>query len=267
MKTLISTLALIIFIGAGCTNNSYTVDVSPVTKGNVPTVNSGIPFPNWSTIINGVDLKQVTVDTNSTTELFTIVRFDTTAHSLQVAIDTAHPKTITQWQEQLQAAVVINGNYFDEKYTPTTKVIVAGKGYGPYLSGQTAMIHTTNQTTPQQWIFGKANKAVLDQAWFGLQSYPLLLQESKVVFTAGSDDVAQRTVVAQDDAGHMYFITTEYGLLALNQLANVLATQLNLSLTAALNLDGGTSTGIAIQSEMVTYKEDSAPVPVVLYIQ
>ena len=104
MKIVISTLALIIFIGAGCTNNSYTVDVSPVTTGNVPTVNSGIPFPNWSTIIDGVDLKQVTVDTNGTTELFNMVRFDTGEHGLHMAIDTAHPKTITQWQEQLQAS-------------------------------------------------------------------------------------------------------------------------------------------------------------------
>lgn len=263
MKILI---AFILLLGAGCTNTSYTVDVSPIANGNVPVVNSGVMYPNWSIVADGVDFKQVIVKINEVTELFNIVRFNSTEHDLQLAIDIEHPKTITQWQKQLQALTVINGNYFDEKYVPTTRVIIASKTHGPYLSGQTGMIYTTDKTR-QHWTIDTASTATLNTAWFGLQSYPLLLQNSKVVFTAGSDNVAQRTIVAQDGNGYMYLITTEYGVLALNQLASVLASQLNLSLVAALNLDGGTSTGMAIQAKTITYEEDSAPVPVVLYIQ
>lgn len=257
---------ILVTLGAGCTENSYTIDVSPLANRNVPTVSTAILYPEWTTITAGAEIKQILITVNSARELFTIVRFSPSQHPMNIAVDRTHPKTITQWQETLNAAVVINGNYFDEKYAPTTRVVVKGETEGPYLSGNTGMVYTENSDA-RQWVITKANKTDLNAAWLGIQSYPLLVNDSAVSFTTGSDDVAQRTIIAQDNQGKMYYITTEYGVLSLNQLANILATQLDLTLTQALNLDGGTSTGVAIHTTTVTYNEDSAPVPVVLYFQ
>ncbi len=260
---------IVIFIpllGLGCNDQTHTLDVSPVTQGNIPTVQTTVAYPNWTNVVTGVHIKQTTITHNSAEELFTIVRFAPGDHPIKIAVDVDHPKTLANWQKQLHAIAMINGGYFDENYKPTTQVMVDGKRYGHFLSGHTAMAYTNTETDPT-WKITTADQIALDDAWLGIQSYPLLVDEANNIFTEGSDHVAQRTVLAQDQDGQIYFIVAEYGVLALNQLSTSLATQLNLPLEQALNLDGGPSTGIALQGDNITYLEDSAPVPVVLYIE
>ncbi|MFA5995547.1 MAG: phosphodiester glycosidase family protein [Patescibacteria group bacterium] len=258
-------VSVVLLLGAGCVPWNYTVDLSGLTNGNAPVVDKAIRYPNWVTLTPDMQFKQLTLkNIDNSNELFNILKFSSTVHPVRLAIDSEHPKTIKQWQLELNAVAVINAGYFDENNDPTTRHVIDKKNYGPALTGNTGFAYTTNN---KQWQIISTQTEVLTQAIWGVQAYPLLLNNNQIAFAKGSDNIAQRTVIALDNQNQVYFITTEYGMLSLNQLADLLKNQTGLALQTALNLDGGTSTGLAINIEALTYLEDSAPVPVVLYIQ
>lgn len=257
----------------GCSSNEFTIDLTPIQNGNVPTVRSTTEYDTWTSIAEGIDIRQqlVTVDT---TELFTLVRFDPNTSPMRIAVDSEHPKTVSEWQTELEARVVLNGSYFDETYHLTTEVITDGETYGNRLTGKTAFLQTQNGA---QWdilsateVAKKATTVSPAPQVMSMQSYPLLIQAGQSQVTESSDDQSPRTIVALDTSGYMYFIIAEYGLLNLRQLDDVLLNELSLDvdidLDAALNVDGGTSTGLAVSGQ-TTYMNDSLLVPAVLYIQ
>ena len=82
-----------------------------------------------------------------------------------------------------------------------------------------------------------------------------------------STDTAQRTVVAVAADGLVYFIVSEYGGLTLTELSAALASLTDPNITAALNFDGGTSTGLAIDGATVSYLDDSLIVPSVVAVR
>lgn len=247
----------------GCTESEFTVDLTPLQNGNAPTIQSGPEFPEWTEVADGIELKQQVVEIdNNTVELFTMVRFDPAESRLRIAVDTADPKTISAWQESLQAKLVMNGSYFDELYQLTTQVITSDGTYGLRLTGKTAFMQTQDGT---QWSIVQAEQAA-DQVQASLQSYPLLVQHGEPQVETSSDNESARTIVALDADGNMYFIIAEYGFVNLHELDDVIATKLDVELDTALNLDGGTSTGLVVAGDQ-PYLNDSVLVPAVLYVQ
>lgn len=257
-------LSAIIVAGSTCDSDSVTIDFTPSEDGNFPVVTSDLVYENWTTVSEGVDFKQYLIKQDSASELLSIVRFDPANTKFKIAVDQADPKTLANWQTQEGAMIAINGSYFDENYKLTTRTVVDKKSFGPLLSGKTAIMRSVDGIS---WTMA-AIEAVPDSTpLYSIQSYPLLMENGEVIFSGGSDNVAQRTVVAIDSAGMMYWIAAEYGVLSLMDLANVLDTELDISIENALNLDGGPSTGMIIESPMVSYNNSSVAVPSVLYIQ
>ena len=136
---------------------------------------------------------------------------------------------------------------------------MAGEPYGPLLSGQTGSF-TKHQG---RWIITNDANALGDIA---MQSYPILVLDGAAQVDTTSTDTAQRTVVALDQSGLVYLIICEYGVFTLTELSAALAELSDPTLVSALNLDGGTSTGLSIQSEAVRYLDDSLVVPSVVAI-
>lgn len=250
-------VSLVVLTGSSCTT-------TPLSNGEIPTLTSAVQYSDWTEVTPGIELKQQVVSLDTVEELFTIVRIDLTQRSLHVASDQAIPKTVADWQAELAAPLVMNGSYFSEDYQLLTRTITNQESIGTLLSGPTGWAYTT---TAQSWVIERDLSVASEAIAEGIQSYPVLVWDREVYFTTGSNDVAQRTVLAQDYSGHWYMIVTEYGVLTLAQLADSLVHHLNLELSAALNLDGGTSTGLTIQSATVQYQVGSTVVPSVLYIQ
>jgi uncharacterized protein YigE (DUF2233 family) len=79
------------------------------------------------------------------------------------------------------------------------------------------------------------------------QSAPmLLLNGARTTFTANSN-ASPRSIVAIDKSGYLLFIVSPSLAFTLDQMADLLAAS-DLSLTNALNLDGGSSTGLYVTS-------------------
>lgn len=252
---------VVLLLLPGCTNNTFTLDLSNWNSGETPNITPTVQYADWQHIQTGVDFKQMLVGEGVTAELFDIVRIDQTQAKLAIAMNETQPETISAWADTLDASVVVNGSYFDEQYKILTRTVVDGESKGKLLSGATGV---AQQAANQTWSITQWTGDSLSSA-NAVQSYPLLLNAG-VPFTGGSVDTAQRSVLAEAKDGTLYIIVTEYGALSLDQLATVLSADLDLDLDYALNLDGGTSTGLAISGPTINYLDDSLVVPSVLYI-
>ncbi|MBI4407758.1 MAG: phosphodiester glycosidase family protein [Candidatus Kerfeldbacteria bacterium] len=257
MKRALLTVGLL-FSLAGC-SSSWTIDLSNVNSANNPVIQPTVQYPTWTAVRSGIDFKQQLVEAGDNTELLSIVRIDPTLVELTIAVDEAIPQTVSHWQEELAATVVINGSYFDEDYALVTRTVMEGEPYGPLLSGHTGSF-TKNHG---RWTITNDASALGDS---GIQSYPILVLDGTAQVNTASTDTGQRTVVALDQSGRVYLIICEYGVFTLTELAAALAELSDPALVSALNFDGGTSTGLSIQSDTVRYLDDSLVVPSVVAI-
>ena len=247
-------LILLLVTVAGCTSE-WTVDLSNVNSVNNPIIQPTIQYADWTSVSQGIDFKQMFVDD----ELFNIVRIDPRQTKVFVTVDETAPKTVGEWREQLDAAVVINGGYFDEQYSLVSRTMTDGTAIGPLLSGETG-VFTQYQG---EWII-TTDPALLTTT--GIQSYPVLVKNGEANVASASQDTAQRSVVATDANGLVYLIVCEYGVFTLTELSAALAELSDPVIVSALNLDGGTSTGLSIQSQTVSYLDDSLVVPSVIVL-
>lgn len=247
----------LLFSLAGC-SSAWTIDLSNVNSANNPVIQPTVQYPNWTAVRSGVDFKQQLIKAGDNTELFSIVRIDPTITDISIVVDEAIPQTVSTWQEDLAATVVMNGSYFDEDYALVTRTVVAGVAYGPLLSGQTGSFTQSGG----RWIISPDSQL----GDLGLQSYPILLLDGAAQVDTPSTDTAQRSIVAVDQSGQVYLIVCEYGVFTLTELSAALADLSDPDLMSALNLDGGTSTGLSIDSDTVRYLDNSLVVPSVVAI-
>lgn len=258
-------IAVYTLLGTSCDSDVVTVDFSNTSQSSGPSIITDLEYPEWTEILPDIHLKQQLVTVGNGTELLSIVRFDPATTPFKIAVSEGNPKTLDQWKTELGASVVINASYFDESYNLTTRTVVDGESFGPLLTGKTGILRSVDG---QQWTISKtADVQKNTTPTFSVQSYPLLIHNGAVNFTEGSGDTGQRTVVAMDTSGSMYWIIAEYGVTSLNELSLLLDTDLNIDISEALNLDGGSSTGLIIsETEDITYYNSAVAVPAVLYI-
>jgi uncharacterized protein YigE (DUF2233 family) len=80
----------------------------------------------------------------------------------------------------------------------------------------------------------------------GLQSFPMLVTPGGQIGYPDEDGQrARRTVIAQDVEGRILFVLAVSGSFTLHQMSRYLA-ESDLAVDSALNLDGGTSTGLLL---------------------
>lgn len=244
---------------AGC-SSSWTIDLSQADQVNSPVVTPAQLYSDWTAVQQGIDFKQVLVEQGDYEELLDIVRINPADAKISVHINEAEPVSVSTWQENLGATVVINGSYFDDAYELVTRTQATDQTAGPLLSGPTGFLYQVSD----QWQIAETLPASTTQV---VQSYPLLVDDGVAQVNTSTDDRAQRTVVATNAAGMVYFIVAEYGVLTMQELSAVLADLDTPKLTTALNLDGGSSTGLVISSDQLTYSDDSFIVPSVVAIR
>ena len=249
----------VILLFAGC-DSTWTLDFSNVGQTSSPIIAPAQLYDTWTSVTTGVDFKQLLVTVNNHEELLDVVRIDPAIADIQLHIQETDPATVSTWQSQLGASVVINASYFDEAYQLVTRTKTDTAEAGPLLSGRTGYFYQVNE----QWKISDTMDTTAHQL---LQSYPLLVSAGEATLNDSDTDTAQRTVVATGPNSELYLIVAEYGVLSLEQLSQALADLDHPTIEMALNLDGGSSTGLAIESNSVSYLDDSFLVPSVVAIQ
>jgi uncharacterized protein YigE (DUF2233 family) len=240
-----------------------TATAPPQTMMPVPT------HTGWEPVEDGLELLRLYVTTREGIEQLTLVRLDPAAFRFRVVYSPEHPRTIGEWGRS--DSLVVNAGFFTPNHQTVGLLVQEGRVYGSPLEdldekfpGLFAV--TTDGRTEIRSLQERPYEPG-EPLWQAVASFPLLVRPGPSPgFPSDTfgDYPARRTVVAQDREGRVLFIVAAYGYFNLHELA-VLLVELNLHLEAALNLDGGRSTGLWLQMGDTDIEIDSlVPVPSVI---
>ncbi len=216
----------------------------------IPPTLTPVPFDTgWQSLGNGMEARRLRVELGETVDRLWIARVDPALARFRVLYNPADARTVRSWFDSLgadkaaQPRLVVNAGYFTPEKAATALVVSDGARSGQSYVGFGGMFFVgggqvgVRSLSAQPYSAGEA----LDQA---VQSFPMLVQPGglpAVVDDQGQS--ARRTVVGQDRAGRIVFVVSAQPIFTLNRLSAFLAAS-DLDLDAALNLDGGTSSGL-----------------------
>jgi uncharacterized protein YigE (DUF2233 family) len=200
----------------------------------------------WYAVAQGVQVRYEDWKTSDgSDDTVTIARFDPRYITLSVGYQPEEPLYASQWMQQERALAVINGGYFDTKDNATALVISNGQTSGSSYVGFGGMLwadaqgHIGLRSLNQQPYH--ANEAITQAT----QSSPtLVLDGTRTQFNVDASQ-NRRSVVAMDRQGRLLFIASPGETFSLDELADLLASS-DLSISIAVNLDGGGSTGLYV---------------------
>ena len=177
------------------------------------------------------------------------------------------PTSVKAWASQVPGEhLVINGFYFLENYTPAGLLINDSQAQHAQVfdldkSGVITLAPAFSiiDTAVEAFAPGGVSEAG--------QSYPFLLKQGSGSIQADSGLLARRTFMGTDTYGQVYVGLVWHDEVSLFELMNILL-EIDTDWETVLNLDGGPSSGLAIETAGFTEVLDSlASVPSVIVIQ
>jgi uncharacterized protein YigE (DUF2233 family) len=235
---------------------------SPVGAPAEPPTDTG-----WLVGSPGVELRRVQVSAPGQQPLSSVVvvRLDPAQIRLRVAYDPQQPQALSAWFEQRQPLLAVNGSFFTEQYASTALVISDGVASGASYQGFGGMLAVAPDERVELWPLRDTPYDPSVPLAQGVQSFPML------VFPGGAPapvedngQRARRTAVALDRAGRLLFVVSPTSAFTLPELAAWLAGA-DLEVDRALNLDGGSSTGLYLSAGPLSERIDSfGPLPIVI---
>ena len=228
------------------------------------------PDTGWQPLEPGVELREMDVATGNVLERVIIVRLDPALARFRVRYEPDNPRPLSAWAAELQPLLTINAGYFTPEGEATALLISGGRSAGAPLGDFAGMFAVTaGGQVSVRWLqeqpYDPAEGLVE-----GVQSFPVLVKPGGVMgFPADGDDgtPARRTVVAQDNDGHILVVVAPRGYLSLHEMSVFLANS-GLGIGTALNLDGGGSTGLWLNSGDASVQIDSrTPIPSVIVVE
>lgn len=97
-----------------------------------------------------------------------------------------------------------------------------------------------------------------------MQAYPVLVRNGRAAVTFNDERFNRRTAVGIDKLGRVVLLVIDEPVVSLYELSHWLAAS-DLELEMALNLDGGSSSGMVVATESDPLEVDSrGPVPIVI---
>ncbi len=212
----------------------------PIPTAPIP-VRPGIEILVVPVVVTGVEAGEILV----------VARIDPAKADVRVRYAPKQPRPVQTWLAESGADIVINAGYFTQDNLATGLLIADGaitgqtyRGFG----GLFAVRAGPPATLSLQWL--KEQPFVADRKITqAVESFPMLVRKGKVVDGINDDGRRnRRSFVALDRSGRLLLGVSRYASLTLTDLAAVLAGQPALDIDAALNLDGGASSGLGIRA-------------------
>ncbi len=228
---------------------TVTANGTTVIGNNTPN-SSGTPTLNvWSKVAPGVELRYEDWKSPGDGEdTVTIVRFDLHHVQLSVGYQPSHPLLLSEWMHKEQATAVINGGYFDQQDRATGLVIANGQVFSSSYTGFGGMLAVNGQGHVTLRYLLQHPYDPNERLRQATQSAPMLILPGgkRAQFEADAAS-SRRSVVAMDKQGRLLLIASPGMAFSLDELADLLLKS-DLSINVALNLDGGASTGLYLNS-------------------
>jgi uncharacterized protein YigE (DUF2233 family) len=221
----------------------------------------------WQQVDQAMELRTMRLSVASTSGYVTIVRFDPNTYRMSVKYDVANAGRLSEWFSALKPLVVINGGYFDEQGRATALVVFDGIRRGESYNGFGGMVVINEQGRFELRSLRQQPYDENESLQQAMQSAPMLIQPGGEVSDLDPDrDRSRRTVIARDRQGRILFLVSDIPTFTLPELAQALKTS-DLDIDAALNLDGGRSTGLFLKTDVTSVSINSIEkLPLVLTV-
>lgn len=215
-----------------------------ITPSPPPTIP---PDSGWQAVQPGLELRTIQFfgEDGRQTEELTMVRLDPAFYEFKVAYHPGQPQTLREWQAETGALLLLNGGFFTETFYATGLTVIDGQHSGSSYGDFAGMFAVTAVGPEVRWLAERPYD-LNEPLQYALQAFPMLVKPGGVVGYPEEDgDRARRTAVAQDVDGRILFIIAPWGSFTLHELS-VWLVESDLNLNSALNLDGGTSSGLLL---------------------
>jgi uncharacterized protein YigE (DUF2233 family) len=233
-----------------------------------PSIGNGSQLNVWNRVAPGVEIRNEDwKDAAGDDDTVTIVRFDTRKIKVSVGYQPGQPMSISDWTQQEHPLALINGGFFDQQFNATALVVSNGKvsgqsytGFGGMLSVDSRGALSLRSLNQQPY---NPNAEQLEQA---TQSAPMLMLSGKRTQFDADASQTRRSVVAMDKQGRLLFIVSQNPIFSLDELADELVSS-DLSIETALNLDGGSSTGLYVGGSSPVSIDSLGKLPIVIVVK
>lgn len=193
-----------------------------------------------------------------------ILRIDPSHYTFQVNYHPGEPQMLTDWQLETQALAVVNGGFFTEAYWATGLIVSDSEASGVSYGEFAGMFSVANDVPEVRWL-GERPYSPDEPLQYALQSFPMLVKPGGVQGYLEEDGRPnRRTIIGMDQNGRIIIIVTPWGYFTLHTLSKYL-TDSDLNLDIALNLDGGTSSGL-ILADPAEEISGFVPIPAIISI-
>jgi uncharacterized protein YigE (DUF2233 family) len=261
--------AIIIFVLPACS----IADLTP-TIANPPTITprpTATPIPSdtgWRSIAPGVEYREFKIDQGDRSDRLRLARIDPAQTRLRVLYDPDRPRRVSDWRSESSALVAVNGNYFDPQNHALGLVIQDGQRRdGVVYEGFGGMLAVSGDEVRVRWNVQEPYNG--EPLTYALQNFPMLVLPGGAPNPDIDDNGRRslRTAVGQDRSGRIVFVVSPAPTFTLTEFSQWLAAS-DLNLGVALNLDGGTSSGLIVRSGQRNLGVDSwVEVPNVIVVE
>jgi uncharacterized protein YigE (DUF2233 family) len=272
LKRPFSLLFLLAGLLLGCQTPPSTppTAIIPPTATAVPTPipPTGTPSPDsgWLTVQPGLERRHIFIldAAGQPRDRLTILRLDPALFDVRVAYRPGEAQSLEAWQAETGALITLNGGYFTEDWLATGLVVVDGEPFGGSYGAFAGMLAVSDGGVAVRWL-GERPYDPAEPLRYGLQSFPMLVKPGGVAGYPEEDGAAaRRTVIGEDGDGRLLLMAAPLGGMTLYQLSQWLAAS-DLGLYTAVNLDGGTSTGLLLTGSDIN-SPAFVPLPAVISV-
>jgi uncharacterized protein YigE (DUF2233 family) len=246
-RWLLSAIALWVLCGCSIAELTPVVVVPPAATLR-PTATAVPRDTGWQSIGPGVEYRELKIDQGDRSDRLRIARIDPAQARLRVLYQPDRPRRVSEWLSESNAIAAVNGNYFDPQNHALGLVIQDGQQRdGVVYQGFGGMFAVSGDEVRVRWnVQEPYNGEPLTDA---LQNFPMLVLPGGAPNLEIDDNghVSLRTAVAQDRSGRIIFVVSPAPTFTLTEFGQWLAAS-DLDLNVALNLDGGTSSGLVLRS-------------------
>ncbi|HEX5176808.1 MAG TPA: phosphodiester glycosidase family protein [Chthoniobacteraceae bacterium] len=229
----------------------FLCSVSFATAGWIVEENETLPAPAGISFTR----RAVRDEANRKVELH-LVGFTTTEHSCVVMDNPAGELTLASAAKKRGVLAAVNGGYFHPDRTPLGLVVRDGKTLHAFerarlLSG--LLVVSKGRVTLLRASEFKQSASVRE----ALQAGPFLVDKGRAVAGLNATRFAARTVVLQLEGARRGLLVADSITLA--QMGDLLAAKgiaIEGQIVRALNLDGGSSTGLWVRSDPEFYRRE-----------
>ena len=268
----------------GCGSISQVATSPSATLTSAPPVVRATPVPSsvtvsaetptattrdWQDVAPGVSVRLDSVTLGSSVPAqVTTVRVAQPAGRLRVGYAPSTPTAISDWAAAHPSALVmINGGYFDEAFRTTSLLVSEGVGAGRSYVGFGGMLSMSSKGVVSLRSLRDHPYSPSEKPRQAVQSFPMLVIDgAETSLPNDNGRYARRSILAVDAQARLLFIAVEGGW-TLPETATWLVGS-GLGITQALNLDGGSSTGMVVQTPTYRRVVDAWNVlPIVIWVE